>query len=931
MSFKINWPKFSPEFVESAKTQLTDALNKGDKPDNIVDHINVKDLDMGTKPPDLEILEIGELTEERFRGIFKLVYAADAYVVLQTKVQANPLTLPKHERRINNRSGILAANRPLIVPMQLRISNLRLRGIIVLVVDKHKGVTLVFKNDPLEKVDVNSTFDNIPNIRRFLQNQIEGQLRKMFQDDLPQLIHNLSLMVISKGTGDDMGMSMGMGIAGHGGGKNGKRHDPLRGGHPDAHSEFSTDSGYHSEDFPYLIHNPHISEEHLNYLINRPHEQKWAGNTPPPLDGYSSDFDADTGYVLYKSLTPSWTSGAAATGTGRGGTGNSLSGSGSRIGLGEICDDTFNSSPSVRVVTRDMLSSPLPPSPTLSHATTTRSYPSQHLHHPHLYRYHHLQHHPHHQHQQSGRRYSSFSSSSQTGRPPRGGSTLAYSDTQSVDDDDARSTYTSWSSPAGNLNHYASASYFSGYPGSSSGSAMGGSSSYGTQYYHDSEYSYHQLHRTASPVPRSMSPQHHPQHHQRYHHGNHHPHHPHHSQHNRHYQYRSYDDRDDDEQLFPPNTSSSYSSPSRTQSSYSSSSSGGVNGTGEHQHRVVLQPSDNQVAAHLANLLNSNHTISPHTATLEAAFTFRSSPPSQAKMTGGANGAGGAGGGAGLGGVVGGVGGVNQQKRRVVARSVRRLRIPNWGIVSGLGGGSGLGSAGSSASGSSSSLVGLGGSVGSVDGTGSGNRTPSLTPTLAHRHGTGQQQPPTPGSPLVTPPITPMTPRGTAGGRRIIGGMASGVVPSPLLGPSGLSLSPISPATATATTPARSPLASPSLARAGHLSSPLSSNEFTLATLESEEQTSTNKSAMKMPLPSLSAPIPASALLTPPILDSPIVPATTINIAVDPKQQDLDGTSTNGSLATITTTVPTTDSTSSTVVELMGGSMENGATPVLAA
>ncbi|CAG8544127.1 4030_t:CDS:2 [Diversispora eburnea] len=45
--------------------------------------------------------------------------------------------------------------------MLLRLSNLKLRGIIVLVVSKQKGITLVFKNDPLEKVDVTSTFDSI--------------------------------------------------------------------------------------------------------------------------------------------------------------------------------------------------------------------------------------------------------------------------------------------------------------------------------------------------------------------------------------------------------------------------------------------------------------------------------------------------------------------------------------------------------------------------------------------------------------------------------------------------------------------------------------------------------------------------------------------------------------------------------------------------
>ncbi|KAJ3197248.1 ERMES complex subunit [Irineochytrium annulatum] len=269
------WGKFPPEFMAKAREQLAVALNKGDKPANIVDHIDVKELNMGTKPPDLEILEIGDLAEERFRGIFKLVYTGDASVVLQTKVQANPLSQPIHKGHIHTNFGMLAANLPLVVPMRLRISNLKLRGIIVLVVDKVKGITLVFKNDPLEKVDVNSTFDNIPNIRRFLQNQIEGQLRKMFQEDLPQLIHNLSLVLIQKKDGEGKSLPL-----------NG--HDNVS--NPEVASGMPlNDSGYHSEEMD---------------RTNRPHHQKWNGNELLELDGYSSDSEAqNSGYVLYRSLS----------------------------------------------------------------------------------------------------------------------------------------------------------------------------------------------------------------------------------------------------------------------------------------------------------------------------------------------------------------------------------------------------------------------------------------------------------------------------------------------------------------------------------------------------------------------------------------------------------------------------------------------------
>ncbi|KAI8343504.1 hypothetical protein BC941DRAFT_323998, partial [Chlamydoabsidia padenii] len=193
MAFRFNWPEFDTEFYDEAKAQFETALNKGNKPKNIVDHITVKELHMGTLPPELEILEIGELTTDKFRGIFKLTYAGDAYIVLQTKVQANPMyakqsALPRHTR-----PNILAADYPLVVPMLLRISDLKLRGIVVLVVSKTKGITLVFKNDPLENILISSTFDSVTSVRNFLQREIEKQLRNLFQEDLPVMIHNLSL------------------------------------------------------------------------------------------------------------------------------------------------------------------------------------------------------------------------------------------------------------------------------------------------------------------------------------------------------------------------------------------------------------------------------------------------------------------------------------------------------------------------------------------------------------------------------------------------------------------------------------------------------------------------------------------------------------------------------------------------------------------
>ncbi|EKM59768.1 uncharacterized protein PHACADRAFT_62837, partial [Phanerochaete carnosa HHB-10118-sp] len=193
MSFTFKWPRFSDQFHADAIQMLDAALNKGNKPPVIADRIEVVELEMGTQPPELEIRDIGELTMDQFRGIFRLTYEGDAYIVLRTKVQANPLNHKQPDiHMLSGSRGMLAAKQPLVVPMLLRLSHFKLDSYVVLVVSRQKGITLVFKTDPLQNVDINSTFDSIAVIQKFIQGEIEGQLRQMFREDLPGIIHRLS-------------------------------------------------------------------------------------------------------------------------------------------------------------------------------------------------------------------------------------------------------------------------------------------------------------------------------------------------------------------------------------------------------------------------------------------------------------------------------------------------------------------------------------------------------------------------------------------------------------------------------------------------------------------------------------------------------------------------------------------------------------------
>lgn len=193
MSFKFNWASFNDDnFYDRVRTLLTDALNKGNKPLILSDRILVRELYLGEESPQLEILEIGDLADDRFRGIFKLTYNGEASITLATKIQANPLKLYSMSAPSFTTPKFLGANSPLDIPLNLTLSDIRLSGIIILVFSKAKGLTLVFRNDPLESIRVSSTFDALPGIARFLQVQIENQIRSLFREELPAILHRLS-------------------------------------------------------------------------------------------------------------------------------------------------------------------------------------------------------------------------------------------------------------------------------------------------------------------------------------------------------------------------------------------------------------------------------------------------------------------------------------------------------------------------------------------------------------------------------------------------------------------------------------------------------------------------------------------------------------------------------------------------------------------
>ncbi|KAM9889403.1 hypothetical protein OXX69_012851, partial [Metschnikowia pulcherrima] len=71
MSFNVNWDTLETDALRDWTTELlTGALNSGTRPNILASDITIKDLNFGKIAPEFEILEIGELDKDRFRGIF---------------------------------------------------------------------------------------------------------------------------------------------------------------------------------------------------------------------------------------------------------------------------------------------------------------------------------------------------------------------------------------------------------------------------------------------------------------------------------------------------------------------------------------------------------------------------------------------------------------------------------------------------------------------------------------------------------------------------------------------------------------------------------------------------------------------------------------------------------------------------------------------
>eukprot|EP01088_Endostelium_zonatum_P015579 TRINITY_DN3891_c0_g1_i1.p1 TRINITY_DN3891_c0_g1~~TRINITY_DN3891_c0_g1_i1.p1 ORF type:complete len:218 (+),score=27.08 TRINITY_DN3891_c0_g1_i1:147-800(+) len=214
MSFDITWPQFDEEMINMVKDKLNGILNSSTPgepsplPEELVAPLVVTGISFGTIAPELEVVDISDIQEERFQGGLKIRYEGDLFLELSTAVEVNACVekRPKDRRYVQSiHSDVLTE--PLHIPLKIMISKIKLSGILQASFTKkpsHEGLTAskqtgpiaaYFEGDPLVSVCVTSNFDGLSPVKNLLQSTIEDFLRTFFQQDFPNLIRKLSTML----------------------------------------------------------------------------------------------------------------------------------------------------------------------------------------------------------------------------------------------------------------------------------------------------------------------------------------------------------------------------------------------------------------------------------------------------------------------------------------------------------------------------------------------------------------------------------------------------------------------------------------------------------------------------------------------------------------------------------------------------------------
>jgi len=189
MSVSFNWTSLSSkELVQSIRQQLNQLANtNSERAADNVGAMHITELNFGEQPPDIQLVEINDLSESKVKTSLTFHYEGDATVTFYSRVELNPLfSKRKAGSRGRDFMGVMDSHTSLTAPLYITLSHFRLEGKVVLGFEK-PYLVVSLKNEALKDVTVNSSFDGCsasPMVAQAVRKNLMQMFRNMVQNPI---------------------------------------------------------------------------------------------------------------------------------------------------------------------------------------------------------------------------------------------------------------------------------------------------------------------------------------------------------------------------------------------------------------------------------------------------------------------------------------------------------------------------------------------------------------------------------------------------------------------------------------------------------------------------------------------------------------------------------------------------------------------------
>ncbi|ODV71043.1 MDM34 family protein CYBJADRAFT_169693 [Cyberlindnera jadinii NRRL Y-1542] len=183
MSFLFDWMSLHSLDLKSKVNSMLEHMSIPHFPDKV----SITELLWGDSKPVFELLDIVELTEERFKGLFKFEYSGELKVVLRSNIEINAINLIDYDDF--TKPHYVLANCSTVLPVDFTIDKLRL-DLLFTVVTKGDNVTVVFNDEPMVDLEIHTTIDELldDDLFEMLKTDALNIVTEYLKQDLPGMI-----------------------------------------------------------------------------------------------------------------------------------------------------------------------------------------------------------------------------------------------------------------------------------------------------------------------------------------------------------------------------------------------------------------------------------------------------------------------------------------------------------------------------------------------------------------------------------------------------------------------------------------------------------------------------------------------------------------------------------------------------------------------